>query len=121
VVKSDQGGEYYSRHTPYRQLLSPFVKCLQEHDIVVQYSLSYESQQNSIAERHICTLMDMMCNSMLLVSLWMEALKTTTHIINRVISNSILMTPYKLWTGRKPSINYLHMWGCPGEAKIFNP
>jgi hypothetical protein len=30
-------------------------------------------------------------------------------------------TPYELWTGREPSLNYLHVWGCPAEAKVFNP
>jgi hypothetical protein len=28
---------------------------------------------------------------------------------------------YKLWTGRKPTLNYLHVWSCPAEAKLFNP
>jgi hypothetical protein len=30
-------------------------------------------------------------------------------------------TPYELWTGREPSLNHLHVWGCAAEAKIFNP
>jgi hypothetical protein len=50
----------------------------------------------------------------------MEALKTTVHIINHVLSKSVPKTPYELWTGRKPSINYLNIWGCLAEAKIFN-
>jgi hypothetical protein len=28
---------------------------------------------------------------------------------------------YEMWTGRKPTLNYLHVWGCPAEARIFNP
>jgi hypothetical protein len=63
----------------------------------------------------------MLSNSTLSLSLWMEALKIVAHIINRVPSKSVPKTPYKLWTGRKPSINYFHVWGCPVEAKIFNP
>jgi hypothetical protein len=51
----------------------------------------------------------------------MEALKTAIHILNRVPSKSVPKTPYELWTGRKPTLNYLHGWGCPAEAKIFNP
>jgi hypothetical protein len=51
----------------------------------------------------------------------MEALKTTVHILNRVLSKSVPRTPYELWTGRKPTLNYLHVWGCPAEAKLFNP
>jgi hypothetical protein len=33
----------------------------------------------------------------------------------------VLKTPYEMWTGRKPTLNYLHVWGCPVEARIFNP
>ena len=51
----------------------------------------------------------------------MEALKTAIHILNRVPSKSVPKTPYELWTGRKPTLNYLHVWGCPAEAKVFNP
>jgi hypothetical protein len=30
-------------------------------------------------------------------------------------------TPYEMWTSRKLTLNYLHVWGCPTEAKLFNP
>jgi hypothetical protein len=29
-------------------------------------------------------------------------------------------TLYEMWTGRKHTLNYLHVWGCPAEAKLFN-
>jgi hypothetical protein len=32
----------------------------------------------------------------------------------------VAKTPYELWTGRKPTFNYFHIWGCPAEARIFN-
>jgi hypothetical protein len=82
-------------------------------------------QQNEVAKRHNRTLMDMVRSmvrySMLLISLWMEDLKTVVHILNRVPSRSVSKTPYELWTGRKSTLNYLHVWGCPTEAKLFNP
>ena len=28
---------------------------------------------------------------------------------------------YEFWTGREPSLNHFRVWGCPAEAKIFNP
>jgi hypothetical protein len=125
VVRLDQGGEYYGRHTPYGQIPGPFAKILEKNDIAAQYLLPYEPQQNGIAERWNRTLMDMVCsmlnNSTLPLSLWMEVLKTTAHIINCVPSKLVSKTPYEYRTGRKLSINYLHMWGCPTEVKIFNP
>jgi hypothetical protein len=40
VVRSDRGGEYYGRHTPYGQVHGPFARSLQENGIVAQYSMS---------------------------------------------------------------------------------
>ena len=82
-------------------------------------------QQNGVAERRNRTLKDMMrsmiSNSNLLDFLWGEALKTATYILNRVPSKSVPKTPFELWTGRKPSLNHLHVWGCRAEAKLYNP
>jgi hypothetical protein len=44
LVRSDRGGEYYGRHTPYGQVPGPFVRFLQENGIVVQYSMSGDPQ-----------------------------------------------------------------------------
>ena len=62
----------------------------------------------------------MISYSTLPISLWMEVLKTTIHILNRVPSKSVPKTPYELWTKKEPSLNYLCVWGCPTEAKVFN-
>jgi hypothetical protein len=125
IVRSDRGGEYYGRHTPYGQVPGPFGKFLQENGIVAQYSMPGEPQQNGVAERRNRTLMDMVRSmisySTLPISLWMEALKTAIHILNRVPSKSVPKTPYELWTGKAPSLNHLRVWGCPAEAKVFNP
>jgi transposase InsO family protein len=97
IVRSDRGGEYYGRHTPFGQVPGPFAKFLQENGIVAQYSMSGEPQQNGVAERRNRTLMDMvrsmMSYSTLPLSLWMEALKTAIHIHNRVPSKSVPKTP----------------------------
>ena len=81
------GGEYYGRHTPYGQGPGPFARFLQENGIVAQYSTPGEPQQNGVAERRNRTLMDMVRSmisySTLPMSLWMEALKTAIHILNR--------------------------------------
>jgi hypothetical protein len=125
LVRSDRGGEYYGRHTRYGQVSGPFVRFLQENGIVAQYSMPDDPQQNGVAERCNRTLMDMvrsMLNySTLLISLWMEDLKIAVHILNRVPSMSVPKTPYEMWADRKPTLNYLHMWDCPAEAKLFNP
>jgi hypothetical protein len=87
--------------------------------------MSGDSQQNGVAERHNRTLMDMVRSmlscSTLPIRLWMEALKTIVHIFNRVPSKSVAKIPYKMWIDRKPTLNYLYVWGCSTEAKLFNP
>ena len=107
--------EYYGRHTLYGQVPGPFARFLQENGIVAQYSTSDEPQQNRVAERRNRTLMDMVRSmisySTLPLSLWMEALKTAIHILNRVPSKSVPKTPYELWTESVPSLNHLHVCG----------
>jgi hypothetical protein len=82
-----------------------------------------DSQQNGVAERRNRTLMDMVRSmlsySMLPISLWMEVLKTTVHILNRVPSKSVPKTPYEIWTGKKPTLNYLHVGSCPAEVNYL--
>jgi hypothetical protein len=82
-----------------------------------------DPQQNGVAERRNRTLMDMVRSmlsySMLPISLWMEALKTTVHILNLVPSKSVPKTPYEMWTGKKPTLNYLHVGGCPAEVNYL--
>ena len=63
----------------------------------------------------------MLSNSSLPISLWMEALKTTIYFLNRVPTKTVPKTPFELWTERKPSLRHLHVWGCPAEARIYNP
>jgi hypothetical protein len=92
--------------------------------MIVQYSTPGEPQQNGVAKRRNRILMDtvrsMLSYSTLPIGLWMDALKTVIHIFNRVPSKSVSKTSYELWTGCKPSLNYLRIWDCSAEAKIFN-
>ena len=63
----------------------------------------------------------MVSHSSLPESLWGEALKTATYILNRVPSKVVNKTPYELWTGKKPSIKHFHIWGCLVEARPYRP
>nr|XP_016511875.1 PREDICTED: uncharacterized protein LOC107828983 [Nicotiana tabacum] len=46
-------------------------------------------------------------------SFWGYALETTNYILNSVPSKSVPSTPIELWTGRKPSLRHIRVWGCP--------
>ena len=78
---------------------------------------------NGVAERRNRTLKDMVrsmiSHSTLPKSLWGEALKTTAYILNRVPTKAIAKTPYELWIDINPSLNHLHVWGCPTKARPY--
>jgi hypothetical protein len=80
---------------------------------------------NGVAERRNRTLMEMTRSMISHISfslnLWGEALKTTTYILNWVLTKAVNKTPYELWTGRKPSLQHFRIWGCPAEARPFRP
>jgi len=51
----------------------------------------------------------------------MYALKTAMYLLNKVTSKAVPKTPFELWTNRTPSIRHLHVWGCQGEIRAYNP
>ena len=63
----------------------------------------------------------MISHSNLPISLWGEALKTAAYILNRVPTKATAKTPYELWTGKKPSLKHLHIWGCLAKARPYRP
>ena len=63
----------------------------------------------------------MISHSTLPESLWGEALKTASYILNRVLTKATANTLYELWTCKKPSLKHLHIWGCPAKARLYRP
>ena len=117
VVRSDRGGEYYGKHGDAGQLKGPFAKYLEDSGIVAQFTMPGSPEKNGVAERRNRTLMEMVRSLISTTNLpgflWGEALKTTLYILNRVPTKAVPLTPFELWTGRKPSLNHLKVWGCP--------
>ena len=110
-IRYDRGGEYYGIYDGLgEQRLRPFARYLEECIIVPQYTMPESPSMNGVAERQNRILKDMVRSmiyySTLPESLWIEALKTTTYILNRVPTKAATKTPYELWTGRKPSFKH---------------
>ena len=82
-------------------------------------------QQNDIIKRRNHTLLDMVRsmleNSSLPDSLWGEALRTTTYILNQVPSKYVSRTSFELWLGRMPNLHHFPVWGCKVEVQVYNP
>nr|GEY39794.1 zinc finger, CCHC-type [Tanacetum cinerariifolium] len=67
-----------------------------------------------------------MINSMLSYSglsqrFWGEAMLTACYLLNRVPNKMNRNTPYKLWTKKKPNLNYLKVWGCRAAVRLPDP
>ena len=59
----------------------------------------------------------MLIHSKLPMSLWVEALSTACHIVNRSPSTGInFKTPYELWYGKPANYSSLKIFGCPTYA-----
>ncbi|KAJ9544308.1 hypothetical protein OSB04_024015 [Centaurea solstitialis] len=111
-LRSDRGREYLSLE---------FDSHLRECGIVSQLTPPYTPQMNGVSERRNRTLLDlvrsMMCRSTLPVSFWGHALETAANILNKVPTKSVEKTPYELWTGKKPKLSFLKIWGCEVYVK----
>ncbi|KAA0049915.1 gag/pol protein [Cucumis melo var. makuwa] len=96
-----------------------------EHGIQSQLSVPGTPQQNGVLERRNRTLLDMVRSMMsyaqLPSSFWGYAVETAVHILNNVPSKSVSETPFELWRGRKPSLSYFRIWGCPAHVLVTNP
>ncbi|GKC21749.1 zinc finger, CCHC-type containing protein [Tanacetum coccineum] len=94
--------------------------------IIHETTIPYTPQQNGISERKNMVLKEMV-NSMLSCSglsqgFWGEAMLTSCYLLNRVPRKRNKITPYELWTKRKPNMNYPRVWGCRAvdDPKTFD-
>jgi hypothetical protein len=112
TLRSDCGGDYLSH-----ELSSHLKSC----GIVPQLTPPGTPQRNGVSERCNRTLLDMvrsmMSQSVLPLSFWGYALEIATFTLNRVPSNSVIKTPYEMWTGKTPSLSFLKIWGCEVYVK----
>jgi len=120
IVRSDRGGEYYEKYDESGQHPGLFAKFLERRGICAQYTMPGTPQQNGVSKRCNRTLMDMvrsmLSKSNVPVSLWMYALKTVMWVPSKAVQK----TPFAMWTGRKPSLRHMHVWGCQAEVIIYN-
>ncbi|GBP30596.1 Retrovirus-related Pol polyprotein from transposon TNT 1-94 [Eumeta japonica] len=113
-LRSDNGREYLS---------NDFSNYLKKSGIIHQTSNSYTPQQNGLAERMNRTLMErarcMLINSDLQKSYWAEAVSTAAYITNRCPTRALsYATPEEMWSGKKPDVSHLKIFGCEAMVKI---
>jgi transposase InsO family protein len=114
VFRLDNGGEYISKG---------FEGFLKAHGIEKQTSTPYRPQQNGVGERVNRTLVEM-ARSMLHAqnlkkSLWAEAVVNAAYTRNRCPSRALpSITPEEAWSGRKPCISHMCVFGCIAYAMV---
>jgi hypothetical protein len=90
--------------------------CL-EHGIEQQFSAPRVPQQNGVVERKKRTLVEM-ARTILNEHgtprrFWADAISTACYVSNRIFLHSILLlTPFELQFGRKPSVSHFWPFGC---------
>ena len=113
--RTDRGGEYLSNE--YKQFL-------EQQGIFHEVSMAGTPQQNGVAERLNRTLQEkarsMMASSGIHGRFWGEAIVTACYLRNRSPSRVLTgnKTPEEEWSGWKPSIAHLKVFGCKGFVLI---
>ena len=109
-LRFDNGGEYK---------FDPFLKVCQDEGIAHHFTIKCTSQQNGVAERMNCTLLEkvrcMLSQAKLGREFWAEVVTYASHIINRFpTTTNEGKTPLEVWSG-SPATNYdsLCIFGCP--------
>ncbi|GJR60008.1 retrovirus-related pol polyprotein from transposon TNT 1-94 [Tanacetum coccineum] len=98
-----------------------YVYLLKSKDEAIDKFVLYKTKvENQLAKRY-CQKEELylegMVTAMLISSgmsqdMWGEAILTATYLLNKISRKEKEKTPYELWMGRKPSYQYLRVWGC---------
>ena len=117
TLRSDRGGQFTS---------DEFSKFCLERGMKRQLCAPYSPQQNGIVERKNRTIVSMV-RAMLKAKelpkeLWGEAVSTAVYIINRTLTKRLQdQTPHEKWTGRRPSVDHMRIFGSIVHVKETKP
>jgi transposase InsO family protein len=113
ILRTDNGGEYVNER---------FKKFLQKQGITHQLTTPYTPEQNGVAERMNRTLIErvrcMLIDADLDKRYWAEAANTAAYLVNRVPCRNNLKCPEEIWSGRKPSLKHIRIFGCKAMAHV---
>lgn len=106
-LRSDRGGEFTSNE---------FVRYCNENGIKRQLSSPRTPQHNGITERKKWTIVEaartMLMQGDVPKMFWREVVSIVVYTLNRVLVKKCNdKTPYELWYGRTPNVNYLKVFG----------
>jgi hypothetical protein len=102
-----------------------FTTYLKMHRIQRQFTCRYTPQQNGIAERknmHITEVVRaLMADKSMPHHYWAEAIATAVYIMNKTpIVTMHGMTPEEKYSGRKPDLSHLKVFGCIAYVHVLD-
>eukprot|EP00253_Pinus_taeda_P018317 PITA_18317 len=114
VLRTDNGGDFCSKE---------FEEFCKKSGIARHRTTPYTPQKNGVEERMNKTLMErarsMLSGAKLGQEFWVEAMETTCYLVNRSPSSALeYKTPQEVWTGNKPSLSHLRVFGCDAYVHV---
>lgn len=107
ILRSDNGREFCNRD---------FGDYLKKMGIIHQKTNPYSPEQNGLCERMNRTLIEkarcLLFDAGLDKEFWAEAINTAVYLQNRIVKSGLNhCTPFELWTGSKPNLSHLRIFG----------
>ena len=107
-LRTYNGGEYTSKE---------FESFCKEVGIKRELTTPYNPQHNGVTERKNITIMEAMKTMIhdqdLPMHLWVEAARTIVYVQNKVSHSALgFITPEEMYTGKKPEVSHLKIFGC---------
>ena len=114
TIRTDNGGEFISKEFKTHPTAEGG-----RHE----FTIPKTPEQNGVAERMNQTLVEtarsMLVNANLPHRFWAEAMSTATYLHNRSPTKVVCgMTPHEAWTGEKPRVDRLRVFGCQAFVHI---
>jgi hypothetical protein len=114
VLRTDYGGEFCGNE---------FEEFCKEYGIARQKTTPYTPQHNGVLERMNEMLMEkarsMLSGARLGHEFWEEAVGTACYLINRSPSSTLVeKTWHEVWTGNKPSLEHLRVFGFDAYVHV---
>lgn len=114
ILRTDNGTEYCN---------ASFLSILRKAGIQHQTTVPYTPEQNGVAERMNRTIVEkarcMLFDADLNKPFWAEAVSTAVFLINRSPTRCLKdITPEEAWSGKKPNLNNLRVFGCKAMAHV---
>jgi len=113
-VRTDEGGELWGSYA--------LQQMARELGYILQPTAPDASFQNGVVERPNCTLGDMMRTLLHSANLgpeyWSWALIHAVYLKNWLPHRALGQTPFQAYTGHKPNLKKLWLFGCPVIARL---